>query len=429
MKKPRQNRFLKLAGMTASIATKTVATGIKNISADSELKDQNKAELLKEVGLQIADTLGNMKGAVMKVGQVVAQYKDIFPPEVSHALEKLQKDAPSLPFSDIKPHIEQELKQPISAVFSHFEERAFAAASIGQVHKATLKTGEQVVVKVQYPNVDESCDNDLKQVKLALKLTGLLKVDKQTQNDIFSEIKNSLYDELDYTKEAHNLKVFSAFHAKDENLIIPKVYEEFSSKRLLTLSYEAGYSLQEASTWEDNVKTKMAHTLFNMSASQIFFLRKIHCDPHAGNFAFREDGKVVVYDFGCTRTYSEADIAIFKKLVLSAKTSNINELEDCLRQLSIRNNDDQQIPESFYQPWMDMVNPPLFADETYDFGQGDVHLKVMEQLKKSMKYWDCFKPSAKTMMLDRTISGIYWNIVNLNAKANFSVDVDKYLIS
>ncbi len=171
-------RFMKLAGMTASIATKTVSNSIRNLTADEEQKLAAKTKLFQDIGLQIADTLGEMKGAVMKVGQIASQYKDIFPPEVAKAISKLQRQAPAMPFAAIQQQVERELGKPLNVAFKSFEQEPFAAASIGQVHKAVLPSGEQVVVKVQYPGVDEACESDLKQVRLALRLMGVLKIDK-----------------------------------------------------------------------------------------------------------------------------------------------------------------------------------------------------------------------------------------------------------
>ena len=226
--------------MTASIAGKAAKNSIKSLAGSEEDKLKARSEMLQTVGLQIADTLGEMKGAVMKVGQIASQYKDVFPPEVAKALEKLQKDAPPMPFAIIKQQVEKELGKPIEQLFADFEPTPFAAASIGQVHKAVLPSGEAVVVKVQYPDVDSSVDSDLKQVRLALKITGMLNMDKSLQAHIFAEIRDSLYDELDYTKEAHNLAIFANFHQNDDGLIIPTVFHSHSSIRVLTLSQELG---------------------------------------------------------------------------------------------------------------------------------------------------------------------------------------------
>lgn len=324
-------RFMKLASMTASIASKTVSNSIKNLTADEEQKNASHDKMFQDIGLQIADTLGEMKGAVMKVGQIASQYKDIFPPEVAKAIGKLRRQAPPMPFAEIKAQVEKELGQPLLSIFKSFEETPFAAASIGQVHKALLPDGQQVVVKVQYPGIDEACDSDLKQVRLALRLMGVLKIDRKLQERLFNEIQESLDNELNYEIEAQNLEVARAFHEKlDSKIIIPKVYNDYSSRHVLTLSLEQGESIETASSWPLETRNALGRRLFRALGQEIFFLKRFHCDPHPGNFAFREDGTVIIYDFGGVKTLSSDIVHHFKELIQAARDSNIAEIENQL---------------------------------------------------------------------------------------------------
>lgn len=418
-------RFLKLAGMTASIASKAVGNSIKSINASEEDKAAARSKLFEEIGLQIADTLGNMKGAVMKVGQMASQYQDIFPPEVAKAMAKLQRQAPSVPFDTIRQQIERELGKPIEQLFTSIEPTPCAAASIGQVHRAVLLDGQAVVVKVQYPNVDECCDSDLKQIRLALRLAGVLKIDKKLQDELFNEIQDSLHAELDYTQEAHSLQVFAAFHqAADPQLIIPKVYPAYSSRRVLTLSEERGDSIETAATWPLEVRNALGNRLFAMISQQIFYLNRFHCDPHPGNFAFRPDGAVVVYDFGCIKTLPVSVVQSYRNLIQAAQHNDIPALEAELRALRVRN-DHGQVPAAFYQQWLDLLMPPL--NGPFNFGQSDLHHQTVSALKGALKYWDSFQPSADTMMINRAVSGHYWNMVALKVDDNFKPQVDRML--
>lgn len=430
-----KKRFLKLAGMTASIAGQAAKTSLKSLTGSESARQQARSDMLQSVGLQIADTLGEMKGAVMKVGQIASQYKDVFPPEVAKALEKLQKDAPPMPFALIKAQIERELGKPIHDLFSQFDEQPFAAASIGQVHKAVLNTGDAVVVKVQYPDIDTNIDSDLKQVRLALKLTGVLNMDKALQEQIFAEIRDSLYDELDYTKEAHNLAIFANFHADDPGLVIPKVFASHSSKRILTLSQELGETLEVAATWDNAVKQKIGERLFRFSAGQLFKLYRLHCDPHPGNFAFRPDGSVVAYDFGGIKAYSAEDVALFHRFALHALKGDVTALEQDLVAIGVKKDDDQPLPPELYRDWLFIGLRPygftqlfdLSQHREFDFGNSQVHFEVMSKGKESLKYWQSFQPSPKTMMLDRTISGQYWNLVNLGVTMDLSRLMKDYI--
>ena len=418
-------RFMKLAGLTASIASKTVSNSIKNLTADEEQKNASRSKLFQDIGLQIADTLGEMKGAVMKVGQIASQYKDIFPPEVARAISKLQRQAPAMPFSEIKAQVEKELGKPILSIFKSFDETPFAAASIGQVHKAVLPDGQQVVVKVQYPGIDEACESDLKQVRLALRLMGVLKVDRKLQERLFKEIQESLDNELNYQVEAQNLAVARAFHEKlDSKIVIPKVFPEYSSRHVLTLSLEPGESIETASTWPLEVRNALGRRLFRAMGQEIFYLKRFHCDPHPGNFAFREDGTVIIYDFGGVKTLSSEIVHHFKQLIHASRERNVAEIEDQLDALHALA-EKGKFPAGLYQQWLEVLMRPLTTH--YDFAENSAHHDGVELVKASLKYWDVFKPSPDTLMVNRTVSGHYWNMIHLKVHDDLS-DVFEELV-
>ncbi|WP_180135779.1 AarF/ABC1/UbiB kinase family protein [Acinetobacter sp. YH12070] len=411
-------RFMKLASMTASIATKTVSNSIRNITADEEQKNASRSKLFQDIGLQIADTLGEMKGAVMKVGQIASQYKDIFPPEVAKAISKLQRQAPAMHFAEIKAQVEQELGKPLAQIFKSFEEQPFAAASIGQVHKAVLPNGQQVVVKVQYPGVEEACESDLKQVRLALRLMGVLKIDRKLQDKLFREIQDSLDNELNYEIEAQNLDVARAFHsALDDKIIIPQVYKDYSSRHILTLSLELGDSIETASTWSQETRNALGRRLFRAIGREIFFLKRFHCDPHPGNFAFREDGSVIVYDYGGVKTLSPEIVSHFKQLINAARKHDIPLMEQQLDALHSLN-ELGKFPADLYEQWLEVLMRPLTTQ--YDFAENSAHHDGVELIKPSLKYWDVFKPSPDTLMVNRTVSGHYWNLIHLKVNDNLN---------
>ncbi|GAA5001668.1 AarF/ABC1/UbiB kinase family protein [Acinetobacter puyangensis] len=411
-------RFMKLAGMTASIAGKAVSNSIKNINADEDKKLESRTQLYQEIGIKVAETLGEMKGAVMKVGQIASQYKDIFPPEVQTAIAKLQRQAPSMPFDQIKRQVENELGKPLEQLFQHFDNEPFAAASIGQVHKAILNNGQAVVVKVQYPGVDEACDSDLKQVRLALRLMGVLKIDRKLQDEIFHEIQESLYTELNYEIEAQNLQVFRTFHQQlDEKIIIPQVYPDYSSRRILTLSQETGESIETASTWSQQKRNELGRRLFQAIGQEIFYLKRFHCDPHPGNFAFREDGSVIIYDYGGVKTLSNEIVSTYKHLINAARQQNIPAIEDDLHTLNVRT-EKGQIPQDWYLAWLEILMRPLVTN--YDFAANSAHHDGIKLAKQSFKYWDCFQPSPDTLMINRTVSGHYWNLIHLKVHDNLN---------
>ena len=150
---------------------------------------------------------------------------------------------------------------------------------------------------------------------------------------------------------------------------------------------------------------------------EIFYLKRFHCDPHPGNFAFREDGSVIVYDYGGVKILSTEVIGHFKELVNAARESDLNEIEQKLDDLHSLT-ELGKFPEDLYQEWLEVLMRPLTTQ--YDFAENSAHHDGVELVKRSLKYWDVFKPSPDTLMVNRTISGQYWNLIHLKVNDNLT---------
>ena len=416
-------RFMKLAGMSASIAGNFAKNRVKGmigtLTEEERLKERE--QLFMQVGEQIANTLGEMKGAVMKVGQIASQFKDVFPKEIADALVKLQQESPPMPFGVIEQQIMRELGKPAAEIFAEIDSKPFAAASIGQVHRARTLEGDDVVVKVQYPGVDTCVESDLKHLRLALKLAGVLRVDKAMLDEVFGEIRRSLHDELDYEQEAENIRVFSAFHASDPKIIVPRVFERYTSKRVLTMAYEPGDHISKVSAprYTQDVVNELGHRLFDAIGAQIFELHAVHCDPHPGNFAFRPDGSMVIYDYGCIKKIKPEIVESFRKTTSASIAKDFHALEKALIEMGVRNtNNAPHITPDFYEPWTHLIMK-AFSEQPYDFGGSRLHEEVVTRARKSLSYWDAFQPSADTMLVNRAIGGHYWTMKELGVNTAF----------
>jgi predicted unusual protein kinase regulating ubiquinone biosynthesis (AarF/ABC1/UbiB family) len=416
-------RFMKLAGMSASIAGNFAKNRIKGalgtLTEEERLKERE--QLFSQVGEQIAQTLGEMKGAVMKVGQIASQFKDVFPKEIADALAKLQKESPPMPFGVIERQIRQELGREPSEIFAFIDSKPFAAASIGQVHRARTHAGEEVVVKVQYPGVDQCVESDLKHLRMALKLAGVLRVDKEMLDGIFAEIRRSLVDELDYVKEAQNVREFAAFHADDAKIVVPRVFDEFTSTRVLTLAFEPGDDIRavQAPRYSQDTINELGHRLVNAIGAQIYSLHAVHCDPHPGNFAFRTDGTIVIYDYGCVKKIKPEIVAALRRSTYAAIKEDFAELDRALISLGVRNTENApHMPADFYAPWATIVQR-AFSDTPFDFGNATLHEDVMRLARQSLKHWEAFRPSPDTMLVDRAIGGHYWTLKQLGVNTAF----------
>jgi predicted unusual protein kinase regulating ubiquinone biosynthesis (AarF/ABC1/UbiB family) len=425
----RSGRFIKLAGMTATVAGRYASGRVKSVFTTDEKSELNKRATYSKMADDIVGTLGDLKGAVMKIGQIASQTQDLLPKEFSEALQKLQKEAPPVSFDVIKKQVEQSLGNDIAHFFRSFEQEPHAAASIGQVHRAVTKAGEQVVVKVQYPGVDRSCDSDLKQLRLTLKLGGLLKLPKESVDGIFEEVRDRLHEELDYINEAQNLEMFSAFHEADPLILIPKVYKALSTRHVLTLAYLPGDDIQDLKSkgYSQCQINDLGYQLFDLLAEQLFVFKQIHGDPHPGNFAFRKDGSVIVYDFGCIKTLKPEIVQAYKDAIIASLSEDYAALDDALFRLGARVADKPSPGEPYYQVWRNIFFVPFLGGEDYDFSQAELHLDVARNTPLLFKHISHFKPPVESLYIDRMMSGQYWIMKSMGVKAEFRSRLDRYL--
>jgi predicted unusual protein kinase regulating ubiquinone biosynthesis (AarF/ABC1/UbiB family) len=421
-------RFMKLAGMTASVASSYAKDKVRGVLG-KERTDEEVAESYREVGLKIANTLGELKGAVMKVGQVASQARDLFPPEIADALSTLQNEAPPMPFEVIEEQIEREFGMTPDRLYEWFDPEPFAAASIGQVHRARTDDGREVVVKVQYPGVDESCDSDLAHLKMALRASGLLRVNKQAINELFDELRDRLHEELDYTNEAQNIRYFRDFHMDDEKVVVPDVVGERSAKRVLTMLYEPGDRIDDVDPehYSQEVRDEIAHRIFDALGREIFELHAVHGDPHPGNFAFRPDGTLVIYDFGCIKKLKPEAVAAYAAAIRYGIEEDYDAVERALIAMGARDTDGPEIEDAFYKSMRDLLMIPFVYERPYDFGQATIHKALAKRTRELMKRMRSFKPPVDTMFIDRVVGGHYWNLQKLGSVVDLRPDLDELL--
>jgi len=427
----RSGRFFKLAGMTASVAGRFAAQKVQSVFTDEERSKERLSVTYEKMADDIVGTLGELKGAVMKIGQIASQTQDFLPKEFSNALQKLQKEAPPVEFSVIKDQVEKELGDSLVNLFQNFDEKPYAAASIGQVHRAVLKTGREVVVKVQYPGVDRSCDSDLKQLRLTLKLGGLIKMPKASVDALFEEIKARLHEELDYVQEARNLLRFREFHKQHEFVIVPEVIAKLSTGHVLTLEYVEGDHANELNKlhYTDEVINKIGHNLFNLLADQLFVFKQIHGDPHPGNFAFRPNGAVIVYDFGCVKVLKPEIVEAYRDAIVASIEEDYLAVDNAMLRLGARVAEKEYPGDEYYAVWRNIFFAPFFENDKYDFENADLHVQVAKEIPLFFKHLSHFKPPVESLYIDRMISGHYWIMKNLGVKANFRTDLDRYIAS
>ncbi len=421
---------MKLAGMTASVATNYARGQIKGVFQDSDARARSRAESDARSGELIARTLGELKGAAMKMGQIASVARDILPPELMSSLSSLQRDAPPMDYEIIAQQVERELGSPPELLFQRFDRAPFAAASIGQVHRARTDDGREVVVKVQYPGVDQSVDSDIAHLKLALRASGLVTTRRQAFDAFFAELRDRMREEVDYTHEAQNVRWFRALHAEDEHLIIPEVVGERSSGRILTLTYEPGDQLKDldAAGYDQETRNRIGSRIGDMMYRQIYEFHAVHADPNPANFAFRKNGDVVLYDFGCVKAFPQQDAADYRNLMRAFRDEDLSGIQRGFETVGLQKTG-AHIPDrdDLYREIRSSFGPFLFEDVVFEFDKAVGHEIFTRLIAKGLRRPRQFQPAASILFTDRAQTGHFMNMMKMRTCFNIHRIFNHYL--
>ena len=323
-RRSRWRRNSRLARLGARIGLAHAGTSARKLFASAERKEQLSREREMKSAQQVADELGNMKGALMKLGQMASYLDDGLPEPLRLALSQLQSNAPPMSIELVHQEIQRELGSSVRDLFVEFDDEPIAAASIGQVHRAILRTpqGERAVaVKVQYPGVAEAIDADIRTADL---LGTLLAFGFKSLNpeDMVAEIKDRLREELDYKKEAENQQVFADFYKDHPFVHVPEVLHEYSTSRILITELVSGSSFAEVLTWPQEQRDMAGEAIFRFVFRSLYRFRAFNGDPHPGNYIFHKDGKVTFLDFGLIKHFTVDEMNMFQSMVKAAVLDN-----------------------------------------------------------------------------------------------------------
>ena len=364
------------------------------------------------LGEALFEGLSELKGPAMKLAQIMSQWDDLLPPELANELARLQRQAEPMPW----PKIREALVLQYGDIQTHFreiEERPFASASMGQVHKAVTNEGETVVLKVQYPGLAEVLESDLKQVRRIMGLGRWFKVPQARLDALFEELAAGLRDELDYHAEALALARYRERYQDNPALVIPEPLFELSGQHVLAMRFVDGTPLRDLESADDATRQKVAVALADWITEELFTYRELHADPHAGNFACDEQGRLVIYDLGAVIPVPEARLKAMMQLLDATLSQDPMAMDDALMKMGGRQG--QGAPLALYRESAECITP-LFAPGEQDFSDVRVHRRLRELTPKVWAAMDRLQPPADTLLLSRALNGHYWNLVRLKAR-------------
>ncbi len=307
-------RNARLAVLGARSGTTYALHRVRRTTASPERRAELDDAMQMKTAAQVTAALGQMKGALMKVGQMASYLDEGMPEPMREALASLQQDAPPMAPELCAQVVRDELGDDPDRVFAQWDPVPLAAASIGQVHRARTHGGIDVAVKVQYPGVDRAIETDLTSGDFLFRAIGIMFPGLEA-GPMVEELKARLLEELDYRIEAENQRLFADWYESHPYISIPRVIDELSTGRVLTTELATGARFAEIADWPQDELNLAAECIYRFVFRSIYRLHAFNGDPHPGNYLFRPGGHVTFLDFGLVKHYAPDEIEMFQDLI------------------------------------------------------------------------------------------------------------------
>ncbi|BBB28099.1 ABC1 kinase family protein [Neptunomonas japonica] len=429
----RMSRLARMGSLAGRIAGNVVLEGSKHLA-------QGKKPIISDLLLtpnnlhQVADKLSSMRGAAMKMGQLLSMDSgNLLPDELSSILERLRSDAVTMPMSQLVMVLERHWGEDWNERFSRFSFEPLAAASIGQVHEATCTQGRHLAIKVQYPGVRQSIDSDIDNVYSLLRMTGLIPKSLDLQ-PLLDEARQQLKQEADYLMEGAHLDAYrlhlQAFERKTD-LVIPAYHADLSTPEILTMGYVAGDSLDTLRSMSAEKRTDIMSLIFSLFFSELFDFKCVQTDPNLANYLYQADThKLVLLDFGAVRAFNPDFVTKYQDAMSAAVTEDKEALDAALQHLGFFQNGMKAANREVVLDIFMMAAEPLRYNGDYAFGQSDLAKRIQARgLSVSSDPDAWHTPPPDVLFLHRKMAGLYLMATRLNASVNVQALFARYLKS
>jgi len=410
-------RLARLGGLMGRVGASVAGARLLEIARSGPGKQIRRTENLVKNATRIAETLGQMKGGAMKVGQMLSLHEGLLPPEVAEVLRTLQKEAPKVPAEVMGFEVRGALPN-FDELFESMETEAFAAASIGQVHRARMRDGRLVAIKIQYPLIDEIIKADLKNLRVLLQSLFGLFTDVDFE-PVWHELRDRLLEELDYAHEAANATRAAELYADMPEIVIPRVVPEASTHRVLTMERIDGIAPEDAcsSRYGDELRSRWGVVLYEFVLRGLLRHGWLHADPNLANFAFLPDGRVVVYDFGCVKRIAPAISAAYARLMRAAAARDAAAVPHILHEIGLTHTDGSPLERELTDPYVELLSDFARESPPYRFGENEeLYPRVVEHGLANWSAAGDIRFPEDIVFIDRTLAGHFGNLARLRAQ-------------
>jgi len=417
--KSRLGRLSRVARLAGGVATGMLGEGAKQLSQGNRPKVSDML-LTPSNAKRVTKQLSTMRGAAMKVGQLLSmEANDFLPEELSSILAELRNRAFSMPQDQLDAALVEAYGEDWLDLFADFNYTPLAAASIGQVHRATTLGGEEIVLKIQYPGVAQSIDSDVDNIAMLLRISNVLPKHMDI-TDLLKDAKRQLHEEADYFQEADYLEQFYSALKDQPAFIVPKHYPEFTTQAILAMEFVPGEAIEHLDVLDATERDELMANLFDLMLTELFELRLMQTDANFANYHFQtSENKIVLLDFGASRAFPKKFVTNYKRLIRAVIAKDDEALIDAADRLGYHthaasNRYQQFLLEVFY-----IGLEPFAHQGSYDFANANISSRIAEisdQAYDFKEFWQT--PPTDILYLHRKLGGMFLLATRLGARVN-----------
>jgi predicted unusual protein kinase regulating ubiquinone biosynthesis (AarF/ABC1/UbiB family) len=401
-------RYAQVGGVVGKLATKLAGQKYLGLKLDKTKHAE-----------EIRSALGNIKGPLMKVAQLSATIPDLLPPEYTEELMHLQSNAPPMGWLFVKRRMAAELGSDWQKKFFSFDKEATRAASLGQVHRAILPNKEVFACKLQYPDMESAVTADLSQLRMIFSIYQSYNKAIKT-DEVYKEITERLKEELDYLREKKLMKIFHSIFINSNFVHVPKVLENLSTKRLLTMTWLEGDPILKYKNAKKEIRNTLAKNMFYTWYKPFYEYGIIHGDPHLGNYTVQKDLTINLFDFGCMRIFEGKFIQGVINLYFAIQNNDEKKAVYAYEEWGFSDITKEKL--AVLNTWAKFIYSPLLEDKIQKIQENDsgvygaqIAAKVHNELKKI----GGVKPPKEFVFMDRAAVGLGSVFMHLKAEVNW----------